>query len=591
MSSAEDSSQALPSDGVYRRPRHEYLRPQRSLDLGALPDQGFFNIAGTDFYEERIVALSDNSLKVELVPEPGNPWDKTAVSVEHGGTRLGYMPSKLASSYFPLIVTFNSLGFAVFTNARITDGNEWSSNRLTVEVRFSGLSLVTLLRMWSGTFEVARAVFATLPLDDDGKYSLFNLWSDLETTVLERAHEIADAVDIHSDSVVSIQSSCNSRSFLDYPFPHRSVFRLIQKTERIRRIRLKRIRRALNVELASRMVSEGMTRVAIGKVLDVSSGTVTRYLSERTGQTSEPVDDELEYAVPTGEWAGAYETALASAIEAAVPLDRVWPVRIVEAKHCSGGVMSYYECCVLARLLVDAGLTPALIADLLKIDVDSIGALVADAYFYDDPSSDRARNLAIEQFRESGASIAYRPRSAEEADAITPQVFHDHLSLLIRNYYKGTLGLQSLRSKAERAIQAAVADRRLNSVTPDTLSLDEKDSILALADQLWTPSEIGDECQLPEAVVRIVISDSGKRVWTLNDRSALERAYRCFDALNLKRSGFTYAEIASHLKVGRSSVKGLLRDGRRYEELADGGESSVNLSGRSAAVLYGLRRQ
>ncbi|BDC70400.1 hypothetical protein KAREA_03150 [Prescottella equi] len=102
----------------WRRAPGDYVRPKRRVMLqrGSVRH----NLSGTNFYCRALDHLRWGSeVAVELVPEPQNPFDSTAVCVELDGTRLGYLGRGFAEFWHPIVRGFNAAGSYVRTSAVI----------------------------------------------------------------------------------------------------------------------------------------------------------------------------------------------------------------------------------------------------------------------------------------------------------------------------------------------------------------------------------------------------------------------------------------------------------------------------------------
>ena len=58
----------------------------------------------------------------ELVPEPDNPYDNTAVSIRRNDDVLGYLPAEVAEDYFPALATVSVKGQLI-----LASGTVWAS--------------------------------------------------------------------------------------------------------------------------------------------------------------------------------------------------------------------------------------------------------------------------------------------------------------------------------------------------------------------------------------------------------------------------------------------------------------------------------
>jgi hypothetical protein len=117
----EDDASADPDDNYrrYLRAPGEYVRPANRTLLD--PDLPSFRVTlqGLFAYNHVLDAFSDGqTLNLELVPEPGNPWDSQAMSVEFEGKRIGYLPSSLAADWHDCVRFLNRLGFAAYVSGQ-----------------------------------------------------------------------------------------------------------------------------------------------------------------------------------------------------------------------------------------------------------------------------------------------------------------------------------------------------------------------------------------------------------------------------------------------------------------------------------------
>jgi hypothetical protein len=61
-------------------------------------------------------------LELEMVPEPGNRWDKSAVAFNVDGQRIGYLPAEMAPAWLPYVTAKRNEGIAIFVPALISNG-------------------------------------------------------------------------------------------------------------------------------------------------------------------------------------------------------------------------------------------------------------------------------------------------------------------------------------------------------------------------------------------------------------------------------------------------------------------------------------
>lgn len=59
-----------------------------------------------------------------MIPEPGNPWDVSAVALDFEGQRIGYLPAELAPAWQPYVTAMRNVGTALYLLAEIQEGDE-----------------------------------------------------------------------------------------------------------------------------------------------------------------------------------------------------------------------------------------------------------------------------------------------------------------------------------------------------------------------------------------------------------------------------------------------------------------------------------
>ena len=108
----------LDRHGRYVRQASDYRRPPCPLMLDG--SSSWSASTGWDNPEilERLPAGAD--IVVEAVPEPGNPYDHTAVALDLQGMRVGYLYRSFSHNLCPAIVEANKAGFYVLMQAKIS---------------------------------------------------------------------------------------------------------------------------------------------------------------------------------------------------------------------------------------------------------------------------------------------------------------------------------------------------------------------------------------------------------------------------------------------------------------------------------------
>lgn len=137
--SGGDVSQMRGGTGVYQRQAGEYVRPETPLEVvswdeardvplyesGELSGKPFYwgGVRGSQYVDGSLwpYALNvEHELWGELVPEPFNPYDDTAVAIDVDGIRAGYM-SRVAAGYIHRdVAALVATGHRVLTPVRLS---------------------------------------------------------------------------------------------------------------------------------------------------------------------------------------------------------------------------------------------------------------------------------------------------------------------------------------------------------------------------------------------------------------------------------------------------------------------------------------
>lgn len=113
---------------IYQRDPREYERPPATFDLDVLCPSFSDAIptfaAGPSFHQEALARFHvGQAVRIELVPEPGNPHDNRAVALDVDGLRCAYIHSDTAAWFHDIVTGLNRAGYAVFTAGAITAGS------------------------------------------------------------------------------------------------------------------------------------------------------------------------------------------------------------------------------------------------------------------------------------------------------------------------------------------------------------------------------------------------------------------------------------------------------------------------------------
>ena len=105
-------------DGFYERPNEIHVdRERRVLSYKGARSRP---VSGVPFHTPPWSLMQDRlPLELEMIPEPRNPWDVSAVALDFEGQRIGYLPAELAPAWQPYVTAMRNEGAAIFLPAAI----------------------------------------------------------------------------------------------------------------------------------------------------------------------------------------------------------------------------------------------------------------------------------------------------------------------------------------------------------------------------------------------------------------------------------------------------------------------------------------
>ncbi|MGW3496743.1 helix-turn-helix transcriptional regulator [Streptomyces sp. NPDC001020] len=136
--------------GSHTRRPGEYVRPSDRilLDDYCRPE-GEYYAAGAYHHQQSLGRFhAGQTVEVELVPEPFNPWDARAVAYDVQGQRVAYMPGIAAKFWHDVVTAWNAAGYAVYVRALV---NRWDNGG---EARFG---LTAPKWDWQSLLDMAEA--------------------------------------------------------------------------------------------------------------------------------------------------------------------------------------------------------------------------------------------------------------------------------------------------------------------------------------------------------------------------------------------------------------------------------------------------
>lgn len=111
-------------DGHYQRPKMPDSQiPQERVVVRSRGSRGHA-VSGVEFHTPPWALMEARSpLELEMVPEPGNPWDRSAVAIDFDGQRIGYLPAEMAPSWQPYVLAKRKEGIVIFVPGTMGNGS------------------------------------------------------------------------------------------------------------------------------------------------------------------------------------------------------------------------------------------------------------------------------------------------------------------------------------------------------------------------------------------------------------------------------------------------------------------------------------
>lgn len=105
-------------DTFYKRPKEPHVdRERRVLRYKGARSRP---VSGAPFHSPPWSLMKASSpLELEMIPEPCNPWDVSAVALDFEGQRIGYLPALLAPAWQQYVSAMRKEGATIFLPALI----------------------------------------------------------------------------------------------------------------------------------------------------------------------------------------------------------------------------------------------------------------------------------------------------------------------------------------------------------------------------------------------------------------------------------------------------------------------------------------
>lgn len=360
--------------GIYRRDPQEYARPQRSKQLLSWQDTETFDekkgldnnigywtgVRGSQFFADVLRRHGSGRTFVDLVPEPGNPYDHQAVAIDLTGKRIGYLAATIASSVHSTVRQLNYSTFAASVPCEVIAQPQ---RRIHGEI----ISEITGAKVAVPTYQRLKTYF-----DEDAHVNdIWEIWSALSDDVKERIQKDGWHLSHNTGREFWAQQDLAPRIGFPRIYHHEALPRVIELF-----LRDRRLERRARQEAQRKAAREAKEQAKAAKV--AADKRVEDSVIEMSGTVSSLAQLARDLGISTG---------------------RV--KRILVAHDLStdlGAKTSYNETnstlmqdrvarCFEILDLQASGLTRCAISERLGISVDTVKLLLKDGRFYRDPEA------------------------------------------------------------------------------------------------------------------------------------------------------------------------------------------------------------
>ncbi|QHK21810.1 hypothetical protein GU243_21460 [Pseudarthrobacter psychrotolerans] len=147
--------------GSYTPPADEYVRPGGRAELKPKTWVDNHYVRGASFHAENFAGLkAGDEIALELVPEPGNPYDRWAVALHLQGRRVGYVSAEDSGLWHDVVFAYNRTGSAVYADAFV---HTYDEGKTGLTVLLPGFHDAEQLMLELGLFRECDAVIDALP--------------------------------------------------------------------------------------------------------------------------------------------------------------------------------------------------------------------------------------------------------------------------------------------------------------------------------------------------------------------------------------------------------------------------------------------
>lgn len=440
--------------GEYKRPKGEYTRQRALLDLSALGDSDEFTVVGPIEFDERMPDIGADDVLVELVPEPGNPWDSTAICVEIDQTRIGYMSSGLATFFHRMFADLNASGISVVSRASVEADGSLGDFKNT-SVAFPGFALSNVHDEWSGIDAAVQALYACLSVEEQTRFldtqAGFSFGETMDDSELQAVRRVEELGRLFCPTLFPATKGSSAEVPGSLPSHFAAILRFMSGHEIITRYRRERAQREVKSHFVRKLVDLGSTQSDAGRSVGVSTSTVARYLKEARGEMEAPRDKEHKlFNRPD---TSSLKCLLLRETERLIGKSgsrELWPLHRTEVDG-----MSYVESCDIAATLSSIQVPVGRIASILHCEVDEVSAMASDFRFYISPATDPERLRDAESFRYSHRSLSMNPTLSNRPVSETVRVIRDTLSLEVLRSRSTDFSLTAMATELDKKVRVA----------------------------------------------------------------------------------------------------------------------------------------
>jgi len=295
----------------YQRAVGEYVRPVGRFNLvdycETLATHRPSFVAGTSYHQSAVARHADGeSVDVEFVPEPNNPYDSWAVALDVGGARVGYLQAGAAQVWHDIVRSINSAGMSVTTSGTIRHtswgGSDGGAGLVALEYLVPDWDELYDLAELSGLRDAHDAVMSKLNVIDRKRLAE-DVWEGFNSRDLRvlreaarrapgltwsrvRGFDLADRVPIWHSVFIRQDIFDQREGGFQWTSQHRGVLEVVMGSVRSRAGRPGREPLMVQRQEFTRLITRGVSNSGACRMVGVNRRTGTRWRYGRTVTSS-----------------------------------------------------------------------------------------------------------------------------------------------------------------------------------------------------------------------------------------------------------------------------------------------------------------